>query len=148
MKTLRGQVASRFGAATPNLATVEKLLLARTGLPSMAPGTLNVVLPERYLVRADAVIHSTEYFTGEVLKLQRCRAFGRRMIIMRPDSHEYAASDGANVLELVSDLHLRRTFGLRDGDTVEVEVEGDGVWWDGKEMALPEAATRSAPPAA
>lgn len=126
---LRGTVSSRFQAATPNLATVEQLILARTGLLSMAPGTLNVTLPERYLVRADSVIHGSEYFTGEVLKLQRCRALGLRMIIMRPDSHEFGNSSGANVLELVSEFYLRNTFGLKDGDVVDVEVEGDVAWW-------------------
>jgi len=139
MITLRGHVASRFGVAAPNLATVEALILARTGLHRMAPGTLNVVLPDRYLVRADEVIHSAEYFTGEVLKLQRCRALGRRMITMRPDSHEFTGSSAANVLELISDLHLRRTFGLKDGDTLEVEVEGDEVWWGSPEAPVPEA---------
>lgn len=130
MQVLRGVVSTRHGAATGNLAPYEELILKRTGLPAMIPGTLNITLSERYLVRADAFIYSNEYFTGETLKLQRCRAFGRRMIIMRPDSHEASHGNGANVLELVSDIHLRRTFPLTDGDTVAVEVEGDESWWD------------------
>lgn len=113
MRVLEGVVSSRFGAATRNLASVEQLLLKRTRLSRMVPGTLNLTLPERYLVKADEIIHSNEYFTGEVLKLQRCRVFGRRMIIMRPDSHEFSNGTGANVLELVSDLHLRNTFSLK-----------------------------------
>src|SRR5439155_17014126 len=88
VQILRGVVSSRFGAAAPNLRTVEALLLKRTGLPSMAPGTLNVTIPSSYIVRADATIEPKEYFTGERIKLQRCRVRGHRMIIMRPDSHE------------------------------------------------------------
>src|SRR5258708_25463594 len=96
----------------------------------MAPGTLNVTLPFDYIVRADATIEPHEYFTGERLKLQRCRVRGHRMIIMRPESHELPGGIGAKVLELVSPVHLRATWNLSDGDRLEVEVEGDDAWWE------------------
>src|ERR1700675_4596015 len=88
MRVLRGIISSRFHVAAQNLKTVEKLLLERTGLASMAPGTLNVTFPFDYIVRADTAIEPDEYFTGERLTLQRCRVRGHSMIIMRPDSHE------------------------------------------------------------
>ena len=130
MRILSGLVSSRFNAATANLRTVEALLLSRTGLPSMAPGTLNLTIPFDYIVRADETIEPHEYFTGERLKLQRCRVRGHRMIIMRPELHEKPGGIGANVLELVSPIHLRSTWGLADGDQIDVEVEGDGAWGD------------------
>ena len=95
----------------------------------MAPGTLNVTIPSNYIVRPNVTIEPHEYFTGERIKLQHCRVRGHRMIIMRPDSHEKAGGIGANVLELVSPLNLRAAWGLRDGDQLEVEVEGDDAWW-------------------
>jgi Domain of unknown function DUF120 len=125
MRILRGIVSSRFNAGTPNLRTVENLILKRTGLPSMAPGTLNVTLPFDYIVREDTAIERNEYFTRERLKLQRCRVRGHRMIIVRPDSHELPGGMGADVLELISPLHLRTEWGLKDLDELEVEVEGD-----------------------
>jgi CTP-dependent riboflavin kinase len=94
----------------------------------MAPGTLNVTLPSGYVVRPDATIEPHEY-PAERIKLQRCRVRAHRMIIMRPETHERPGGIGANVLELVSPLHLRSAWGLRDGDEVEVEVEGDEAWW-------------------
>ncbi len=130
MRVLRGIISSRFSVAAQNLKTVEKLLLERTELPSMAPGTLNVTLPFDYIVRPDATIEPHEYFTGEKLKLQRCRVRGHRMIIMRPDSHELPGGIGSDVLELVSPLHLRSAWELRDLDELEVEVEGDQSWWE------------------
>ncbi len=129
MRILRGVVSSRFKAATPNLSTVDALLLARTGLTSMAPGTLNVTIPSDYIVRPDTTIEPNEYFTRERIKLQRCRVRDHRMIIMRPESHERPGGIGANVLELVSPLHLRIAWGLCDGDELEVEAEGDDAWW-------------------
>jgi hypothetical protein len=129
MRVFRGIIRSRFGAATANLKTVEMLILGRTGLLSMAPGTLNVELPFDYIVRQDVTIEPNEYFTGERLKLQRCRVRGHRMIIMRPDSHELPGHIGANVLEIISPLHLRTAWALRDNDELEIEVEGDESWW-------------------
>jgi hypothetical protein len=130
MRVLRGIISSRFQVAAQNLKTVEKLVLKRTGLPSMAPGTLNVTLPFDYIVRPDSTIEPDEYFTGERLKLQRCRVRGHRMIIMRPNSHELTGRIGADVLELISPLHLRTAWGLRDLEELEIEVEGDESWWE------------------
>jgi hypothetical protein len=130
MRVLRGIISSRFGAATPNLKTVERLILERTGLPSMAPGTLNVSLPHGYIVCADTTIEPKEYFTRERLKLQRCRVRGHRMMIMSPDSHELPGGNGADVLELISSVHLRTAWGLEDGQELQIEVEGDKEWWE------------------
>ncbi len=129
VKILRGLVMSRFGVASENLAKVEHLILARTGFGSMAPGALNVRLADPYFVQTDTAIAPGEYQLGETLKLQRCRVFGRRMIIVRPDSHELPGREGSDVLELISELHRRDSFALKDGDVLEVEVEGDEEWW-------------------
>jgi CTP-dependent riboflavin kinase len=51
------------------------------------------------------------------------------MFIMRPDSHKRPGGLGANVLELISPLHLRSAWHLVDGNVLEVEVEGDENWW-------------------
>jgi CTP-dependent riboflavin kinase len=58
------------------------------------------------------------------------------MIIMRPEPHEQPGGIGANVLELVSPLHLRTTWGVADGDPLEVEVEGDDAWWERADPTL------------
>src|SRR5712664_1915344 len=102
----------------------------------MAPGTLNVTIAHPYIVRADATIEPDEYFNKERIKLQRCRVRGHRMIIMRPEPHEQAGGIGANVLELVSPLYLRKAWSLRDGDQLEVEVEGDDAWWECPDPSL------------
>jgi CTP-dependent riboflavin kinase len=124
-------VSSRFGVATRNLAKVRDLILARTGLPAMAPGTLNVQLLDPYFVMADTAIEADEYDTGERLLLQRCVVRGHRMFIMRPDSHERDDGPGAaDVIELVSPLYLRQEWRIEDGAELVVEVEGDNSWWD------------------
>ena len=133
MKILQGTVSSRYKAAGPNLKTVESLILERTGLLTMAYGTLNVTLDHDYIVRADTAIEPDEYLHRERLKLQRCRVRGLRMFIMRPATHEPPSGDAASVLELISSVKLRDAWGLKDGDVLEVEVEGDALWWEAHE---------------
>jgi CTP-dependent riboflavin kinase len=127
MKTLRGVVERGSGVATGHLQEIEPRISQRIGLPSLHPGTLNVRLPEGYIVRADAVIERHEYKNRETIKLQRCRLKGIRCCIMRPITHE--GNKQVEVLEIMSEYPLRDHLKLCDGDQVEVEVEGEDAWW-------------------
>lgn len=137
MKVFRGQVTSGYGEATPNLAPVMQLIEQRTGLTKLVPGTLNVIIPEEYIVRADAFIYPEEYPRNqkmndhETIKLQRCIVAGYKAIIMRPDSHELGAGQyhGKKYLELMGQKNFRETLQLTNESYVEVEVEGDDKWW-------------------
>ncbi len=137
MKLFLGTVTSGYGMATANLNPVMALLAARTGLADLVPGTLNVTLPEDYIVPAGAVILPHEYpfnkhsNLGETIKLQRCLVSGYRAIIVRPDSHEIGAGHfhGKAYLELMGQIHFRSALGLQDGSIVEVQVEGGDLWW-------------------
>ena len=137
MKVFTGIVKTGYGLATPNLAPVVALIEARTGLPNLAPGTLNVKILEEYIVRSDAVINPEEYpfnresNLGETIKLQRCLVDGYKALIVRPDSHEMGAGQfhGKSYLELMGQNHFRTLLGLADESAVEVQVEGDDGWW-------------------
>jgi CTP-dependent riboflavin kinase len=128
MRTLRGTVREGFGVATRNLAPFLPLIVERTGLPSVVPGTLNLRIDQPDIVQPDARLTKDEYGYEEI-KLQRCRVRGVRAIIMRPVTHEAGAAHGPAHLELLCHLHLRKTFELKDKDEIEVEVEGNGDWW-------------------
>lgn len=133
MKKLKGSVSDRsFGVAGDNLAPVMHLIEARMGLRDLVKGTLNVKIYEDYIVKAGAKITPQEYGLPETIKLQRCLVFGHKAIIMRPDTHETIEGygHGKNHLELMSPLHLRDRFNLKDGDGIIVELEGDDNWWD------------------
>lgn len=137
MKTFRGTVTSGYGVAAQNLDPVMQLVEARTGLRDLVRGTLNVIIPEEYVVVADALVLPAEYplnletNLGETIKFQRCLVAGHRGLIMRPDSHEIGAGQfhGKAYLELMGLIHFRSTLGLQDGSVVEVQVEGDNSWW-------------------
>lgn len=129
MKVLCGTVVGGFGKAAGTLAHVMGLVEERTGLHSLRSGTLNLRLPAAYIVIPDAQITRSEYNRIEYIKLQRCRVGGVRAIIMRPDTHESGLAHGPAHLELLAAVNLREHLDLRDGDSVQVEVEGDDAWW-------------------
>jgi CTP-dependent riboflavin kinase len=132
MKIFIGKVSSStFGVAAKNLARVMHLIEARMGLVNLVPGTLNIRIPEEYIVIADATISPHEYGFAETIKLQRCLISGFKAIIMRPDTHETRPNwgHGKNHLELMSPFYLRSALNLKDGDEVIVQVEGDEDWW-------------------
>jgi CTP-dependent riboflavin kinase len=139
MKVLAGIIQPHgFGYATSNLAPVMGLIEKRIGLADLQPGTLNVKIDEEYIVISDAIISPNEYPLNrqsglqETIKLQRCLVNGIKAIIMRPDTHENIPGfgHGKNCLELMSPIHFQRTLQLRDGDEVEVQLEGDDAWWN------------------
>ncbi len=135
MRKLFGTVSTGFGAATPNLQPILRLIEQRTGLGGLKNGTLNIRLTQSYIVKPNAIIDRAEYNGSEFLKLQRCRIKGIRGIIMRPNTHEAGYAHGPAHLEIMSPYHLRSMFILRDGDEVEVEVEGDKKWWSAPDRA-------------
>lgn len=132
MHTLSGTVtAGGFGYASGNLLPSENLILQRSGLKSLVRGTLNLKLPESYIVPPDFVLVGSEYITGETIKFQRCVVRGLRALIMRPETHERIAGygHGTDHLELMSAYHLTTVLHLSPGDVVQVEVDGDEAWW-------------------
>jgi CTP-dependent riboflavin kinase len=138
MKLFLGTVTSGYGMATPNLNPVMSLIESRIGLSNLVPGTLNVSIPEDYIVPADALILPHEYpyneqsHLGETIKLRRSLVAGYKAVIVRPDSHEIGAGQfhGKACLELMGQIHFRSALNLSDGSLIEVQVEGDALWWN------------------
>lgn len=128
MLTLEGRVTTGFGVAQDHLAPIAALLLERTGLPALVPGTLNLRLGAPYRFEPDAEITHDEY-GYERLKLQRCCIGGLPAVILRPDTHESGNGHGDAYVELLAAVHLRTALGLIDGDRVAVVVGGPLSCW-------------------
>jgi len=137
MRTILGKIANHadgYHVAPTNLKPVMHLIEDRMGLPELVQGTLNICIPQHYIVIAHAVITPTEYGLPETVKLRRCLINGYKAIIMRPDTHEVGPSHGnyhgKNHLELMGRVKFREVLRLQDGDTVNIEVDGDDDWWE------------------
>jgi len=135
MRIFHGTVKSGYGVAAANLNPVLRLVELRMGMANLVEGTLNIQIPENYVVRPTTSILPHEYplnlISGlnETIKLQRCVIARHKAIIMRPDTHETGMFHGPKHLELIGTVKFRQVLGLEDGSEVAVEVEGDDAWW-------------------
>jgi CTP-dependent riboflavin kinase len=125
---LEGRVTTGFGVARDHLAPIADLICVRTGLPSLAPGTLNVRLGGPWRFEPDAEITHLEY-GYERLKLKRCCVRGVPAVILRPETHEAGNGHGDAHIELLAAVHLRSVLGLSDDDLIDVVTGPDLDCW-------------------
>jgi len=92
------------------------------------PGTLNLELPEPYSLPQNVLRLEGEEYGGTVsVNLVPCFIFGRRAFLLRTDANEQGRGHHPRtIIEIATDVKLRDEFQLRDGDTVEVEIPGEG----------------------
>ncbi|MDP6635672.1 MAG: DUF120 domain-containing protein [Phycisphaerae bacterium] len=93
------------------------------------PGTLNVhLINQSYRIPSDCIRLEKEEYGGTVsVSIGKCRIFGREAFILRTDSDTGKLGDSPeSILEIASDVNFRQTYGLKDEDVVEVEIEDTG----------------------
>jgi CTP-dependent riboflavin kinase len=94
------------------------------------PGTFNIHLTSgSYPTPADALRLEKEEYGGRVsVSIVPCKIAGRKAFILRPDTDTGKYGDPPErILEIATDVNLRDTYKLKDGDIVEVEVSEDSV---------------------
>jgi riboflavin kinase, archaea type len=123
---LRGRVRSGRGDFGYWLTKLQEHYRAKTGM-SLFPGTLNVELPEPYSLPPKRMrLEGREYGGTVSVNIVPCRILGLAAFILRTDGNESGSGDHPRtIVEVATDANLRRTFGLEDGDSVEIEVGDD-----------------------
>lgn len=124
MKVLRGKVESGAGNFAHWILKLNGHYERKTGL-KLFPGTLNVRLSEPYSVPKRCLRLEAHEYNGTVnVNIVPCRLLGRGAFILRTDANEMGIGDHPRtVLEIASDVKLRDTCGLADGDEVSIEIE-------------------------
>jgi SAM-dependent methyltransferase len=125
MPVLSGEVVSGRGIATLDLQRVAGDLRSLVG-QSLVPGSLNVVLGAPLLLQESAAIS----FDGGRRFLWRAKLRGVDLWIYR------WRECPLHVIELLAVDHLRSRFGLKDGDSVDVEIEPGHLDAVGKRSGL------------
>jgi riboflavin kinase, archaea type len=94
----------------------------KTGM-RLYPGTLNVELASEYFLPADAIRLEAREYGGRVsVSIVPCRIFDRQAFLLRTDANEKGAGHHPrNIIEIATDLRLRDSYQLKDGDWVEIE---------------------------
>lgn len=91
-----------------------------TGM-TLCPGSLNVVLDEQWeLPRERVRLEAPEVGVG--VSLVRCTFLDRPAFIFRTDADDAKGPEQRAIIEILSDVHLRDTYGLEDGDSVEIRI--------------------------
>jgi riboflavin kinase, archaea type len=124
MTLLRGIVRSGKGDYSYWLAKLELYYTQKTGM-KLYPGTLNIHLIETiFPTPMDAIRLEKEEYDGQVsVSIAPCRIFGRRAFILRPDTDDGKFGDPPErILEIATDVGIRDTYGVKDGDIIEVEI--------------------------
>ncbi|MEO8185140.1 MAG: DUF120 domain-containing protein [Deltaproteobacteria bacterium] len=121
---LRGTVRSGRGDFGFWLAKLEEHYRAKTGMV-LFPGTLNLELAEPFRMPDHVLRLEADEYGGTVsVSLIACRVFGRSAFILRTDANEQGTGHHPRTLiEIATDVKLRSTYGLEDGDAVDVELE-------------------------
>ena len=88
------------------------------------PGTLNLELDFPYSIPADSIRLKADEYGGRVsVSIVPCRIFGRQAFLLRTDENERGTGHHPrNIIEIATDIRLRDTYKLEDGDWVEVEL--------------------------
>lgn len=127
MERLTGRVRSGIGDFAQWIEMLADHYEQKTGL-RLFPGTLNLELDAPYALPPDCVRLEAHEYGGRVsVNIVPCAVFGRRAVILRTDKNESGTGrHPKTILEIATDVKLRDAYGLRDGDTVTVEIPNPG----------------------
>jgi CTP-dependent riboflavin kinase len=126
---LRGEIRSGKGDFSCWLDKLEPYYTRKTGM-RLFPGTLNVHLTSgSYRIPTNALRLEKEEYGGRVsVSIVARKIAGRKAFILRTDTDAGKHGDSPEtILEIATDVNLRDTYKLKDGDTVEVEVSENSV---------------------
>jgi len=121
---LRGEIRTGKGDFSHWIERLAPHYTRKTGM-HMYPGTLNVHLTDgSYQFPTDALRLEKEEYGGRVsVSIVPCKIFGRNAFILRTDTDTGKHGDPPEmILEIATDVNLRDSYKLKDGDIVEVEV--------------------------
>ena len=122
MSCVRGKVVSGRADFGHWIERLSRFYEEKTGM-RLYPGTLNVELSSPYSLPTDVVrLEANEYGGSVSVSIVPCRIFDRRAFLLRTDQNERGTGHHPrNIIEIATDIRLRDTYHLRDGDWVEVE---------------------------
>jgi riboflavin kinase len=130
MLILSGNIRTGKGNFSYWLDKLQPYYIRKTGV-RLFPGTLNIHLTSgSYPTPANALRLEKEEYDGRVsVSIVPCKIFGRKAFILRPDTDTGKYGDPPEkILEIATDVNLRDTYELKDGDIVEVEVIESSSW--------------------
>ena len=124
---LYGEIRTGVGNFSHWLDKLEPHYTRKTWM-LLFPGTLNVHLTSgSFRTPSNALRLEKEEYGGRVsVSIVPCKIVGRKAFILRPDTDTGKHGDPPErILEIATDVNLRDTHNLKDGDVVDVEISED-----------------------
>ncbi|MCI9366245.1 MAG: DUF120 domain-containing protein [Clostridia bacterium] len=119
----KGKVKSGFGNAS---FWMEKISKAFENKYEIKPflGTLNVKLNGEYILNTDEKILAHEYGGDFDVLVSNCKVLGNKSYILRTEKNNTKDGDHSlEIIEIVSNVNFRKTYNLKDGDIIEIELD-------------------------
>lgn len=123
MLRLRGQLVSGYGDFGFWIDRLNHFYEQKTGM-RLYPGTLNLRLPDPYSLPSNVLRLEAQEYGGKVsVSIVPCRILGRAAVLLRTDPNENGTGHHPKtIIEIATDIGLRDTYSLQDGDWIEVEI--------------------------
>ncbi len=127
MDIVHGTVISGEGDYARWITLYQADYWRKTGM-RLYPGTLNIRLAHPYHLPVAQIsrLEPSEYGGTIGISILPVRILSRAGVVLRPDLPAGATPEEADqrlaMLEVATDIKLRDAYGLKDGDTVTIEV--------------------------
>jgi len=128
LQAIRGKVVSGMGSFSFWIEKLRDHYQRKTGM-LLFPGTLNLELEQPWRVPSGSLrLNAAEYGGTVTVNLVPCSIFGRPAFILRTAANEEGRGHHPRtIIEIATDVKLRDTYQLQDGDWVEVEISDEPV---------------------
>lgn len=119
---LKGKVKSGFGNASFWVDKINKIFEEKYKM-KLFLGTLNVKLDNEYVLEDEEKIGANEYGGNFDVLIKECRILEHKGYIVRTEKNNQKGGDHPlDIIEIVSDINIRKTNNLKDNDNVMVHI--------------------------
>lgn len=114
---LKGNVKKGLGDASFWVKKIEEIFYKKTNM-KLFYGTLNIELERPYKLENYWIIKKEEYGGTQDVYVQECKILDKKAYIVRAEKTVH----NSNIIEIVSDIKLRKSFKLKDEYTINIEI--------------------------
>lgn len=119
---LVGKVKSGLGNAAFWVEKISKVFEEKYGM-QLFLGTLNIELDEPYILKSSEIILPNEYVGKYNVLVKEGMLLNHKVYILRPEINNKEGGDHPlNIIEIATDINLRKIYNLKDGDKVIIEI--------------------------
>lgn len=119
---LVGKVKSGFGTGQMWIGKACKIFEEKYGM-KLFLGTLNIELDKPYVMESNEKILPSEYGGTYDVLVKECTLFEHKVYILRPEiNNQENGMHPLKIIEIVSDINLRKTYNMKDGDEVIIDI--------------------------